>query len=119
GGLGDDNILGTDYDNVLTGNAGDDTLNGGLGNDTLDGGSGNDRYVYTGAWGSDSISDSSRTDTVDLSAITNNLTINLTSSSGNEVTDGTNTINWSSSVIENVFSGSGSDTMSFHWQYWQ
>ena len=38
------NLVGSDYGDALTGNAGANLLDGGLGNDTLSGGSGNDTY---------------------------------------------------------------------------
>lgn len=40
-----ENLLGSDYNDTLTGNAGGNILNGGLGADTLIGGDGNDRYT--------------------------------------------------------------------------
>jgi Ca2+-binding RTX toxin-like protein len=53
-----ENLLGSDFNDTLTGDAGanklegglgNDTLNGGLGNDTLDGGTGTDTASYAGA----------------------------------------------------------------------
>ena len=63
---GDDILTGSegpDYlrsyanDDVLNGGGGDDTLEGGPGNDTLNGGSGFDKYVFSGDWGQDVVSD--------------------------------------------------------------
>jgi Ca2+-binding RTX toxin-like protein len=51
GGSGDDQIVGNDIVNVLSGGNGNDTLNGGAGNDTLIGGAGND--VLDGGTGFD------------------------------------------------------------------
>jgi hypothetical protein len=54
GGAGNDtllnieNVLGSVFDDTLTGNAGANRLQGGAGNDTLSGGGGNDTAVYTG-----------------------------------------------------------------------
>lgn len=42
---GIENLLGSNYNDVLTGNALDNTLNGGSGNDRMAGGTGNDTYV--------------------------------------------------------------------------
>lgn len=42
GGAGNDTIIGDDYKNILTGNAGGDTIEGGAGKDTLYGGAGID-----------------------------------------------------------------------------
>ena len=53
GGLGDDDLGGSDDDDVLVGDDGDDSLDGGDGNDTLEGGSGKD--VFIGGEGDDTI----------------------------------------------------------------
>jgi serralysin len=87
---------------TITSTTADETLNGSTGDDT---------YVFSSSFGQDSITDGGGTDTVDFSAITAGLTINLTSGAGNEVTDGTNTVNWSSDVIENAIGGSGNDSI--------
>lgn len=42
------NVIGTRYDDTITGNSGDNRLEGGAGNDTLTGGAGNDTYVFAG-----------------------------------------------------------------------
>jgi Ca2+-binding RTX toxin-like protein len=46
---GIENLVGSAFDDVLTGDAGANNLNGGAGNDTLDGGAGNDTAVYRDA----------------------------------------------------------------------
>lgn len=105
-------LTGNDYNNQLSGNDGNDTLIGNAGADTLDGGAGDDTYLFDTAWGIDIITaDSSGTDTVDFSSQSIALTVNLTSSGGNEVSQGSNTVNWSSSVIENAITGSGADSI--------
>jgi|GEM_PF-259753 len=129
GGSGNDTLLGNEADNQLSGNSGndslsgyagndtlsagngDDTLVGGTGNDSLDGGSGNDDYIFANGWGVDVVTDSTGTDTIDLSNVTANLTVNLVSGSGDEVSDGSNTINWSGNAIENITTGSGNDSI--------
>ncbi|MGG2329537.1 hypothetical protein ACE40V_24605, partial [Salmonella enterica] len=62
---------------------GNDTLMGGVGNDTLDGGAGNDTYVmkniYASGNGADMIVDSAGNDTLDFSAYSTDLTLDLTS----------------------------------------
>jgi Ca2+-binding RTX toxin-like protein len=121
GGYNNDTITGTSEANYLDGQSGDDsiaaaggddTLVGGTGNDTLDGGSGENSYVFESNWGQDSISGDSGTGTVDLSGVAANLSIQLTSGSGAEVTDGVNSIQWSSDIVENAVAGSGNDTLS-------
>jgi Ca2+-binding RTX toxin-like protein len=52
----------------LVGNAGADTLNGGLGNDTLTGGVGADRFVFSGTFGTDVVSDFQANDVIQLDA---------------------------------------------------
>lgn len=110
-GLGNDTINGTSGDNFISMGAGNDAVWAAGGNDTLDGGSGNDRYVYTGAWGNDSILDSAGIDQLDFGTSTLNVTFNLAAGAGNEVTDGTSTINWSGDIVENVKAGSGNDSI--------
>lgn len=117
GGAGNDTISGGDGNDALYGSNDNDFLDGGNGNDNLYGGSGNDTYVFSESWGNDIISNQAidgeigGNDTVDLSTVTANVTVNLLSGTGNEVTDGTNTVNWSSDVIENATTGSGADSL--------
>ena len=70
---GVEGLVGSDYNDVLTGDTqanlieaglGDDTLSGGEGADTLDGGTGDDAYLINPGDGQDSIQDSSGNDTV-------------------------------------------------------
>jgi RTX calcium-binding nonapeptide repeat (4 copies)/Lipase (class 3) len=58
GGGGADSFTGGNLGDIVLAGAGNDTLNGGLGNDQLYGGAGTDTYVFTGAWGNDTITDS-------------------------------------------------------------
>jgi len=44
-----ENLLGSGYDDTLTGDTGDNVLEGGAGNDALDGGTGSDTASYAGA----------------------------------------------------------------------
>lgn len=52
----------------LVGNAGADTLNGGLGNDTLTGSAGADRFVFSGTFGTDLVTDFQSNDVIQLDA---------------------------------------------------
>lgn len=54
--------------NVIQGNALANILNGGAGNDVLTGGGGADRFVFSGAFGKDVITDFGKDDVIDLSA---------------------------------------------------
>jgi|GEM_PF-5021303 len=62
GGLGDDTIIGAGGNDTLLGGAGDDSLTGAGGNDTLDGGDGND--TLDGGAGTDSLSGGAGDDTI-------------------------------------------------------
>ena len=140
GGDGDDHLDGGDGHDSLLGNAGDDTLKGGAGNDELDGGAGNDRIdggggdddVYGGAGrdviktgaGNDTIyafdndgndvidagDETGDSDTLDMSAISGNITVFLSA-------NGTGSANVaggdadSIKGIENVITGSGVDVI--------
>jgi Ca2+-binding RTX toxin-like protein len=87
GGSGDDTITGSAVDNVLSGGPGADKLSGGAGNDTLIGGAGDD--ILKGEAGDDTFSEEAAPngadtmiggtgiDTVDYSARTAALTINM------------------------------------------
>ncbi|MDK9704379.1 MAG: FG-GAP-like repeat-containing protein, partial [Sulfuritalea sp.] len=57
GSVYNDLITGNDAGNVLHGSAGNDVLNGGGGSDTLDGGSGRDDAVYSGNQGTYTVTD--------------------------------------------------------------
>ena len=59
-------VVGSSYNDTLTGTTGDDTIDGGAGNDSMTGGDGNDTYYVDAA--TDVISDSSGTDQVFASA---------------------------------------------------
>lgn len=57
---GVENLVGSDFDDRLTGNRGANTLDGGMGNDRMAGGGGNDRF--TGGMGNDNASGGSGAD---------------------------------------------------------
>jgi hypothetical protein len=59
GGSGANGLSGGEQDDYLDGAAGNDTLDGGEGNDKLLGGAGADTYVFSGAFGKDTITDDS------------------------------------------------------------
>lgn len=64
----EDVINGLGGNDKLVGNVGADTLDGGLGNDTLTGSAGADRFVFTGAFGKDVVTDFQANDVIQLSA---------------------------------------------------
>ncbi|WP_430938495.1 hypothetical protein [Rhodovulum sp. YNF3179] len=131
---GIENVIGSDHDdaltgdagaNRLTGGAGADTLAGGAGNDTLLGGLGDDRLtggagddVLTGGAGDDTLlggaGDDTLTggdgiDTADYSAATDTVTVDLSDTTAQTIsaTEGADTL----TGIENVIGGSGDDTL--------
>jgi len=57
GGNGDDLLSGGRGIDVLSGGNGKDTLDGGAGSDVLTGGNGDDRFVFSGAFGHDVVTD--------------------------------------------------------------
>lgn len=125
-GAGDDQVFGGGGADMLYGEAGNDRIFGGAGDDLIDAGAGNDTVVagdgddlIVGAAGDgddtyfgDNTDGGSGIDTLDLSAITANLTVDLgngLNGRGSAVSSqsGTDTL-WS---IENVATGSGNDTI--------
>jgi Ca2+-binding RTX toxin-like protein len=117
GGAGADMLYGEAGDDKLFGDGGDDLLSGGTGNDTVVGGAGNDVIVGEAGDGNDSYygdgtNGGDGTDTLDLSAITANLTVDLGNGllgrgSATSSQSGTDSL-WN---IENVATGSGNDTI--------
>jgi Ca2+-binding RTX toxin-like protein len=55
GDAGTDSMQGGDGADTLVGGTGDDTLDGGAGNDLLLGGTGKNIYLFSGAWGKDTV----------------------------------------------------------------
>ncbi|KRE07128.1 hypothetical protein ASE63_23060 [Bosea sp. Root381] len=117
GGEGNDLLFGDAGDDRLFGGAGDDRLEGGTGNDFVVGGAGNDLFVASAGDGNDTyygddLEGGTGIDTLDMSAITANITVNLGTGllgRGNAYSSqtGSDTL-WS---IENVATGSGNDTI--------
>lgn len=129
GGLGDDNIEGGAGDDVIKGGGGTDVVAGGIGNDnittsgsgTYDGGAGTDTII-TASTTPETLRGGNGIDTIDLSAIDADITIDLqnaqnslgktilgfervTSDKGNDDLTGTNGAN-------RLTSGSGDDVLS-------
>jgi Ca2+-binding RTX toxin-like protein len=115
-GSGGDLIGDSGNDRLLAG-PGMNGLEGGPGDDTLEGDRGGDFYHFTDDWGNDTIVDA----VVPVDSIFKDnsvnfdrwysggaLVINLSSDSGPlpEVTNGTDAINWSGDVIDNVYNAS-------------
>ncbi len=116
GGNGSDSLTGNGLDNSITGNAGNDILSGGPGNDYLNGGTGDDVYPFvvdTVQLGSDTITDGSGIDRIDFSNSTVGVTLDLSSTSPQNVS-GSNLLTLtlaSGYSLENVNGGAGADTL--------
>jgi Ca2+-binding RTX toxin-like protein len=104
--------LGGNFIEKIKGTPNNDAVTGNSLNNNLNLGAGDDLYAVLAGWKSDTIVDSGGTDAAivdpDAGAMPN-VTFNLVPSTGPEVTDGTNRINWSSG-IENAQGGPGNDT---------
>ncbi|MAE67652.1 MAG: hypothetical protein CMJ18_25645 [Phycisphaeraceae bacterium] len=96
---------------TLTGGVGNDTIQGNEGDDVLNGGAGTDTLLYPAgvALGNDVISGSGG-DVVDLSATTNNLTVDITASF--TIADATHTITHTGDGFLVMRLGSGDDLVS-------
>jgi hypothetical protein len=109
---GNDRLLGGPAVDVLFGQHGDDTL---------EGGDGSDSYGHFDRWGNDVIVDTAVTPDndvlsgnwldIDEPSSDDSITVNLNSDSGPvpEVSNGTDTIDWSSNVIDNLRMNSRTD----------
>ncbi|MBY2949258.1 peroxidase family protein [Rhizobium leguminosarum] len=112
GGAGNDMLYGDAGSDRVFGDAGDDMIQTGAGNDTAHGGDGNDMFVAETGDGDDVYYGDAGSDTLDLAAITANLTVDLGSGfmgrgNASSSQSGNDTL-WN---IENVVTGSGSDTI--------
>ncbi|WP_419184896.1 VCBS domain-containing protein [Stutzerimonas stutzeri] len=114
GGSGNDQLSGDSQanylaggagDDILQGGAGDDVLVGGLGDDVLSGGEGDD--VLVGDPGSDQLLGGEGFDTVDYSADTAGVTVNLETGIGEGGLAEGDTYN----SIEGILGGAGNDTL--------
>ncbi|SCZ13531.1 peroxidase family protein [Microvirga guangxiensis] len=108
GDAGNDRIFGDDGNDLIDAGAGNDTVYGGAGNDLIVASVGDGNDVYYG----DDMAGGSGNDTLDMSAITANITANLGS---NGASSGTVTSSQSGSDtiwgIENIVTGSGNDVI--------
>ncbi len=124
GGDGQDTLYGGDGTDAMQGGAGDDELSGGAGNDTLNGdagadtilgGANDDTIQLSNDFGNDVIQGGETSETMgdrlNLSNVTQNLTIDLTSADAEAGTVSNGTSTASFAEIENVILGSGIDTL--------
>lgn len=127
GGEGDDSANGDYGNDILIGGTGDDWMRGSYGNDTLYsggegegddflwGGYGDDVFIMEDGFGNDTIEgenqDETHGDTVDLSAVTRDITHDLTEalSENGSFTDGEGTTTYE--AIEHIVLSGGTDTL--------
>lgn len=100
-----ENLFGSVYSDILTGNGGANTINGGAGDDTLNGGGGNDTLI--GGVGADTLIGGSGTDTASYAGALAGVKANLTKASLNAGDAGGD----SYSSIENLTGSSHNDTL--------
>ncbi|MES9877434.1 MAG: DUF4347 domain-containing protein, partial [Candidatus Sedimenticola sp. 1PA] len=105
------NIIGGSASDTLIGDDTDNLLAGGGGSNTLDGGSGADTYVLSSNWYADTIVENGGTDTIDLSAVTENLTFTVGAAS--VAVSGNVGHNKTLTEIENIIGGAGNDRYLF------
>jgi len=100
----DNVITGNSNDNTLTGLAGNDTLDGGIGADTLVGGIGNDTYIV------DNLLDTTIEAAGEgIDTVKSNLTWTLADGLDNLTLTGTDAINGTGNVLDNVIIGNTAD----------
>lgn len=103
---GFENLTGSGFNDTLTGDGNANVIRGGAGNDTISGGNGDD--ILVGGAGNDTITGGSGTDTVSYDDATAAVTVNLTTTTGqNTVNAGTDTI----SGVENLTGSAYNDTL--------
>jgi Ca2+-binding RTX toxin-like protein len=105
GGTGDDVIAGGEGADTIAGGGGNDLIVDGAGEDIADGGEGDDCIVATATAEDDAYAGGAGCDTIDYSAATEGLTLDLVSGSASSLEIGTDTI----SGFEIVRGGSGDD----------
>ena len=114
-GAGDDTILSGAGNDTIFGGTDDDLIAGGTGADQMFGEGGDDTFVLTDGFGADTITggETGETlgDTLDLSATTGPITLDLTAADAETgtVSDGTSTATFSE--IETIILGAGTDTL--------
>ncbi|MEK0162464.1 Hint domain-containing protein [Phaeobacter sp. A36a-5a] len=115
GGTANDSLTGDGANNLLDGGAGADTISGGTGADSLSGGDDADTFVVEDGFGADTIiggegvTTGTDYDTIDLSAVTNPVTVTFTGSGAGTISDGTSTLSFSQ--IERLILGASADVV--------
>lgn len=103
-----ENVIGTIYNDTLTGNSGNNVINGDLGDDTMAGGAGNDTYIVQSTGDVVTEASSAGTDLV----MSNLAGYVLTANVENLTFTGSNTHSGQGNALANVITGSsGNDTL--------
>ncbi|MBL4813090.1 MAG: Hint domain-containing protein, partial [Rhodobacteraceae bacterium] len=114
-GSNDDLIEAGAGNDTVTAGDGNDVIYGGTGDDDISGGAGDDTFVVEDSFGNDTITGGEtgegNGDTLDLSATTTGVTLDLTDANAEtgSISDGTDTANFTE--IENITLGGGADTI--------
>ncbi|MEM7696351.1 MAG: hypothetical protein AAF318_18020 [Pseudomonadota bacterium] len=113
GDAGNDTLSGGALNDVISGGDGNDELRGDGGDDTIDGNSGDDRVVMENAFGNDELRGGETVettgDTLDGSAVTQDLTVNYASDEAGSFSNGSASANFAE--FERVLLGSGNDVV--------
>lgn len=107
GGAGRDIVSGAAGNDLLDGGADDDTLSDGTGTDFVMGNTGDDVVIAASDWESDRFDGGEGSDTLDLSATTSGVTIDLAAGTSIGAETGSDSV----ISIETVLGGSGGDTL--------
>lgn len=118
-GLGNDTMFGDADNDSMSGGEGDDQLTGGSGRDTIDGGGGDDTFFYENGFGYDTVIGGETSevsgDTLDASAVTDDITLDLSAGVPSDPESGTLMAGASAassvtfSEIESISLGTGDD----------
>jgi ELWxxDGT repeat protein len=113
-GAGDDDVMGGLDTTYLFGGAGDDVLRVMGGFTVATGGTGNDTFAFVDGWGEAVLNENPTTDrdTLDFSAVTADLEINVRGIS--QTADGLNTVSHLANAFERFVGGTGDDIMNLH-----
>jgi hypothetical protein len=98
-----ENVIGTAYDDILTGDIWNNVLNGGLGNDI---------YRFLDGWGNDLVTDLGGIDTLDFSSVSFALNF-LIGAAGLTVSGDGNVLTVTGNVIESLLGGKSDDSFVF------
>ncbi|RLB33747.1 MAG: hypothetical protein DRH20_13000, partial [Deltaproteobacteria bacterium] len=109
-----ENVTGSPFADILTGDQGPNVINGGAGNDTLRGGEGDDVYALGQGGGTDTIFENpgEGSDTLDLSLMTSGTVFTIHADGTISATTGPESIH-NAPNLENIVGGSGQDTFTF------